>query len=116
SSFCFNTPAPPDIYTLSLHDALPIFTAPCDPQSKQSRALRCTLVLAPDRPEFCRAQEKEAFEASSEFGSSFIPGIRCNRLDRHSRCLLQLFCSEGKTAFFQEIGRASCRERVDSSG
>ena len=78
-----------------------LLTAPCDPPSKQSRALCCTLVLAPDRPEFCRAQEKEAFEASSEFGGSFIPGIRCNRLDRHSRCLLQLFCSEGKTAFFQ---------------
>src|SRR5690606_41637429 len=42
--FCFHDPAPPEIYTLSLHDALPIFASAVD---------LVRFAVAFDRPDRC---------------------------------------------------------------
>src|SRR2546430_6488736 len=48
--FFFNDPATPEIYTLSLHDALPISRDSCaEPPSRRSATLRCSASRRPDR-------------------------------------------------------------------
>src|SRR5438046_4692798 len=50
-SFFFNTPAPTEIYTLSLHDALPISsTRPCR-RSAPFRPRRCSVAVSSARSE-----------------------------------------------------------------
>src|SRR5437763_7295847 len=49
SFFFFNHPATPDIYTLSLHDALPIYADAPSRSSRPDRTARSTAAQAPNR-------------------------------------------------------------------
>src|SRR5579859_8234599 len=47
--FFFNDTATTEIYTLSLHDALPIWTAGCGPRSRSGTPSACASPSSPDR-------------------------------------------------------------------
>src|SRR5688572_32887455 len=110
--FIFHDTAPTEIYTLSLHDALPI----CCAEQRASRSL--ALMLAADLgeafnlPGIDPAKEKPAVQASlleltnfqcGDGGFSFWPGD-CNATSPYLTSWV-----------VHEIGRASCRERMQIS-
>src|SRR5437899_10428118 len=104
-----NDTATAEIYTLSLHDALPIF--------RPSRAVRAA---QPPRPELLaawRARRRRYHLAQDRRPGEGVfhraPASRAGAPQMSDRVLAAL---EGGvlTATLNQIGRASCRERVES--
>src|SRR5689334_6491439 len=80
AGFSFKLPAAYDVFTLSLHDALPISRSPCRRSSPASCCCRCTAPTArlastwPTRRRPCSSRSR-----SSRCRSSSAPCSRCSR-------------------------------------
>src|SRR3712207_9053424 len=107
--FFFNDTATTEIYTLSLHDALPIST-------REPSPLRVGLMLTDSCAVVVRrlgAFDCERTPAASRQKIDAEVRTTARRLAREATAVL-LSYEEGRTAggSAHEIGRASCRERV----
>src|SRR5688572_32805865 len=72
----FNAPAPTEIYTLSLHDALPILTS--SPSSTPARAPAASAAALGVRPPAARAQQ------SSTRSAPAAAAVRAPRSEEHT--------------------------------
>src|SRR5205085_8338962 len=85
--FCFNATAPTEIYTLSLHDALPIWCP-------SSRTARCRCRISPTTP---RASMRSSPDTALAARCMRTPDRKSTRLNSsHSQISYAVFCLKKK--------------------
>src|SRR5699024_12536757 len=89
-SFSLTAPPPPDIYTLSLHDALPIYP-PHSPGGVRNPVLHCGHLLCKDRGERQKVptmEHRRSEEHTSELQSRFDLVCRLLLEKKKSKCTI----------------------------